>query len=147
MCDGDARRRGLFAQREALLCRLNQLDAEIASLEIGEGADVADCAQEAMIADGYPEAECMQGERTCSDEELLEAEAGEQREIGRNLYDTFGQHLVGILWLAQVLVENLESEGSAHVADAAKIADVVKETIELTRRLAQKLCMSSEEAR
>jgi len=132
MCNSDENKRRLLAEREALLSQLDQMQAEIARLEAG-------CGSGSFVQDCHSKTASAEHKHIYSADELLEIEARERREVGQNLHDALGQHLVGILWLMQSLVRTLESEGSACASDAQEIVSVVKQTIELTRSLAQSL--------
>jgi len=141
MCNSDENKARLLADREALLSQLDQIDSEIARLgtSCGRGSSIQNSDQKNGVNDYHSTTANAEQEPFISGEELLEIEAKKHQEIGLNLHDAFQQHLVGILWLLKELADKLESEDSPCVSDALKIIDIVKQTVELTRNLAQGL--------
>lgn len=74
------------------------------------------------------------------EKEILEISSREQRRIGLDLHDGLGQHLAGILCLSRGLAKNLAGKGRPEAADAAEIADLIKESIAHARALARGAC-------
>jgi PAS domain S-box-containing protein len=68
---------------------------------------------------------------------VLETKENEQRRFSEDLHDGLGQYLTGILFRASALQRDLEAEHSQHAAAAAKIAELVNETISQTHDLAR----------
>jgi len=71
--------------------------------------------------------------------ELLDASARERRQIGQDLHDGLGQQLTGVLYLSQNLVSDLTDRGDSKATNAEAIANLVKQCIAQTRRLARGL--------
>ncbi len=63
----------------------------------------------------------------------------EQQRIGRELHDSLGQHLHALFYLAKLLQKGLEEKSLPHAHDAARLAALLEESIELTRGLARGL--------
>jgi PAS domain S-box-containing protein len=78
-------------------------------------------------------------ERKQLEKEILEISDRERRSIGQGLHDGLGQHLAGIELMSQVLEQNLAKKSKATAAQAAKIAQHVREAISQTRMLARGL--------
>ncbi len=72
--------------------------------------------------------------------ELLDIGDRERQKIGQDLHDDLGPHLIGIEGLARVLSKALRQSEPEQAGFAAKIADLLKEAISKTRRLARGLC-------
>ena len=70
---------------------------------------------------------------------ILEISEGERRRIGHDLHDGLGQHLTGIALLAKALKQRLAGAKPAEAEQAAKIAQLVNESIGWTRDLARGL--------
>ncbi len=78
-------------------------------------------------------------ERKRLEKEILEISEREQRRVGHGLHDGLCQHLAGIELMSQVLEQNLAKKSKAAAAQAAKIAEHVREAISQTRMLARGL--------
>ena len=73
------------------------------------------------------------------EQKILEISEGERRRIGHDLHDGLGQHLTGIALLAKALKQRLTGAKPAESEQAAKIAQLVNESIGWTRDLARGL--------
>jgi signal transduction histidine kinase len=73
------------------------------------------------------------------EQKILEIGEGERRRIGHDLHDGLGQHLTGIALLAKALRQRLGAQQHADAQQAAKIAELVNESIGWTRDLARGL--------
>jgi two-component system, LuxR family, sensor kinase FixL len=73
------------------------------------------------------------------EKEILEISDAEQRRIGQGLHDGLCQQLAGIQLMGEVLAKNLSKKSKAEGAQAAKIAEHVREAISQTRLLARGL--------
>ena len=71
--------------------------------------------------------------------EILEISESEQQRIGQDLHDDLGQQLAGISCLSRVLENNLTAQESPEAELAAKITDLLKNALGLTRSLARGL--------
>lgn len=78
-------------------------------------------------------------ERRMLEEQILEISDCERRRIGQDLHDGLGQHLTGIELMTQALEQKLAGKSKADAAQAAKIAQHVREAIRQTRALARGL--------
>lgn len=68
---------------------------------------------------------------------VLETKEAEQRRFSEDLHDGLGQHLTGILFRASALQRDLAAEQSPHASAAAKIAELVSDTINKAHNLAR----------
>ena len=73
------------------------------------------------------------------EKEILKVSENERRSIGQDLHDDLGQQLAGIWLLCASLKDHLVREGSAEVRNAAKITNLLKNALSLTRSLARGL--------
>lgn len=71
------------------------------------------------------------------EKQLLEAKEDEQRRFHQDLHDGLGQYLTGIVFRLSALQRDLERDESPRAADAAKIAELVNETINQAHDLAR----------
>ncbi|MDZ4403611.1 response regulator [Prosthecobacter sp.] len=71
--------------------------------------------------------------------EILQISEREQQRIGRDLHDDLGQQLAGLSILTTVLTRTLAGRAAPEVPAAAKISDLLKEAVAMTRRLARGL--------
>jgi signal transduction histidine kinase len=78
-------------------------------------------------------------ERRRLETQLLHVSGREQRRIGQDLHDGLGQHLTGIELMSQVLEQSLARKKRPEAAQAAKIAQHVREAIRQTKSLARGL--------
>lgn len=73
------------------------------------------------------------------EQRILEISEEERRRIGHDLHDGLGQHLTGIALLTQALKQRLSSLHLPESQDAARVAELVNESIGWTRDLARGL--------
>lgn len=78
-------------------------------------------------------------ERQNLEQQILEISEREQRRIGQDLHDGLGQHLAGIELMTQSLEQKLAAKSRNEAAQAAKIAQHVRDAIRQTRALARGL--------
>jgi len=78
-------------------------------------------------------------ERQRLEQQIADISHQEQRRVGQDLHDGLCQHLAGIELMSQVLEQNLTKKGRPEAAQAAKIAQHVREAIAQTRMLARGL--------
>jgi signal transduction histidine kinase len=78
-------------------------------------------------------------ERKNLEQQILEISEREQRRIGQDLHDGLGQHLTGIELMTQTLEQKLSGKSKPEAAQAAKIAQHVRDAIRQTRALARGL--------
>lgn len=71
--------------------------------------------------------------------EVLNSAEEERRRIGGDLHDALGQHLTGITYLAETLRGHVADSDPEAARLASRIADLLKETIDQTRRLVRGL--------
>jgi PAS domain S-box-containing protein len=85
-------------------------------------------------------------ERKRLEREVLEISERERREVGHTLHDGLSQHLAGIELMSRVLEQKLAKRSKLAAAQAAKIAEHVREAIVQTRMVARGLSPVSIEA-
>lgn len=85
-------------------------------------------------------------ERKRLEKEILDISDIEQRRIGQGLHDGLCQHLAGIELMSEVLAKNLGKKSKAEGAQAARIAEHVRDAIYQTKMLARGLSPVSIEA-
>jgi signal transduction histidine kinase len=73
------------------------------------------------------------------EQQILEISERERRRIGQDLHDGLGQHLAGIELMTQALEQKLAGKSKTEAAQAAKIAQHVRDAIRQTRSLARGL--------
>ena len=78
-------------------------------------------------------------ERRRLEQQILEISERERRRIGQDLHDGLGQHLTGIELMTQALEQKLAGKSKIDAAQAAKIAQHVRDAIRQTRALARGL--------
>ncbi len=81
-------------------------------------------------------------ERSRLEREILEIGEKERRRIGHDLHDGLGQHLTATAIAAQVLAEDLASQGVAASAEAGRLVALVENAIDQTRGLAKGLLLA-----
>lgn len=72
--------------------------------------------------------------------DVLEISEQERLRIGQDLHDSVGQNLTGVAFLANVLAERLSPGNTEGARDAARIEELVNQTIAQTRAIAKGLC-------
>jgi signal transduction histidine kinase len=78
-------------------------------------------------------------ERVRLQKELLETGEREQRRVGRELHDGLCQHLTGTALAGHLLAQKLEARSPAEAGEAARLVQLIEESIELTRNLSHQL--------
>jgi PAS domain S-box-containing protein len=78
-------------------------------------------------------------ERRALEGRILEISEREQRRIGQDLHDGLGQLLTGLACMGKVLVQRLQSEGSAAAKDADLIRALADQALGQTRDLSRGL--------
>ncbi len=71
--------------------------------------------------------------------QILDVADAEQHRLGQDLHDGLGQQLTGVAYLANSLATQLSEETSPHAKEAMEIAQLVRESIGLTRQLSRGL--------
>ena len=80
----------------------------------------------AQLASANAALEAEMRERTKTAQDLLHVSGNERARIGRDLHDSVGQKLVGILYLTRVLAEQLDDAQRAEAEGAQKILGVIE---------------------
>ncbi len=78
-------------------------------------------------------------ERKRLEKTILEISETERRRIGQDLHDGLGQHLTGIAFMGKVLEDRLAESSPADAGEAAKIVQLVNESVRMARDLARGL--------
>jgi PAS domain S-box-containing protein len=78
-------------------------------------------------------------ERKRLEKTILNISEREQRRIGQDLHDGLGQHLTGIAFMSKVLERKLSEKSVPESSDAAKIVQLVNDSIRRTKELARGL--------
>jgi two-component system, LuxR family, sensor kinase FixL len=78
-------------------------------------------------------------ERKRLEKTILDISETERRRIGQDLHDGLGQHLTGVAFMGKVLEERLAESNSPEAAEAAKIVELVNQSIRMTRELSRGL--------
>lgn len=73
------------------------------------------------------------------EQEILHISEREQQRIGRDLHDDLGQQLAGLSIMATMLSRSLASRAAPEEEAAAKITELLKKTVAMTRSLARGL--------
>jgi signal transduction histidine kinase len=104
--------------------------------------DTSDTRQMAMLLEGL----WLHVLKMCADEEMARLERQiiavseeERSTIGRDLHDDLGSHLSGVELLCKVLQRKLENDVPQRAEELSAIRNLIREAIEITRRLAQGL--------
>lgn len=100
----------LFAARQELEARVNERTADL---------------EEEML------------ERQRLEKEVLQIKENEQRRFSRDLHDGLGQYLTGVLFRALALERDLNEQQSPFASSAAKIAELVDQTVNQAHDLAR----------
>jgi PAS domain S-box-containing protein len=85
-------------------------------------------------------------ERKRLEKTILEIRETERRRIGQDLHDGLGQHLTGVAFMGKVLEQRLAESSAPETSEAAKIVNLVNESIKMTRELARGLLPVAAEA-
>lgn len=78
-------------------------------------------------------------QRRLLEHQVLDASSRAQERIGQDLHDNLGQLLTGASFLARSLAERLAAEAHPQAAEAARVAELVRQGIEQARALARGL--------
>ncbi|MDJ0623214.1 MAG: cache domain-containing protein [Desulfocapsaceae bacterium] len=104
--------------------------------------DTSDIRQITMLLEGL----WLHVLRMCSEEEMARLERQiiavseeERSTIGRDLHDDLGSHLSGVMLLCKVLQKKLTADAPDRVEELNAIRNLIREAIDITRRLAQGL--------
>lgn len=108
----------------------------------GDNYDTSDIRQITMLLEGlwlhvlkmYHDEEMARLER-----QIIAVSEEERSTIGRDLHDDLGSHLSGVMLLCKVLQQKLTDEFPARAEELGAIRDLIREAIEITRRLAKGL--------
>ncbi len=104
--------------------------------------DTADIRQMAMLLEGlwlHVLKMCAEEEMVRLERQIIAVSEEERSTIGRDLHDDLGSHLSGVELLCKVLQRKLESDDTERAEELGAIRDLIREAIEITRRLAQGL--------
>ncbi len=82
---------------------------------------------------------CTQEEMSRLERQIIAISEEERSTIGRDLHDDLGSHLSGVELLSTVLQKKLEKENPDKAEELGAIRNLIREAIEITRRLAQGL--------
>ena len=77
--------------------------------------------------------------RVALEGELVQISEFEQQRIGRELHDSLGQHLHALYFLAMLMAKDLAAESSSHAAEAARLSQLLEESLQMTRSLSHGL--------
>jgi PAS domain S-box-containing protein len=91
------------------------------------------------VATGISIAICDYTERKRLEREILDVSSRERHAIGRDLHDGLGQELTGVSLMLRSLATYLEREYPQSLERVNEIADLVKQSVETARGLAQGL--------
>ncbi len=80
-----------------------------------------------------------EADRQRLEHEILQISEREQQRIGRDLHDDLGQQLAGLNIMATMLSRSLATSAAPEAPAAAKISDLLKKTVAMTRSLARGL--------
>jgi signal transduction histidine kinase len=78
-------------------------------------------------------------ERKRLEKEVLNISEREQRRIGQELHDSLGQMLTGAAFMIKVLQRQMTAKGLDEAADAAEIADIIRQATDQAKGLAKGL--------
>lgn len=104
--------------------------------------DNLDSRQIAMLVEGlwlHVLKMCAEEEMAKLERQIIAVSEEERSTIGRDLHDDLGSHLSGVELLCMVLQKKLEKETPDKAEELDAIRNLIREAIEITRRLAQGL--------
>lgn len=78
-------------------------------------------------------------EQKMLESEIIRISEQERQQIGNNLHDGLGPHLVGVKFMMNLLEQKLEKKGIEEVTDVREINTLISEGIDHTRRLVKGL--------
>ncbi len=108
----------------------------------GSDYDNTDTRQMTMLLEGlwlHVLKTCAEEEMTRLERQIIAVSEEERSTIGRDLHDDLGSHLSGVELLCMVLQKKLKQEAPDQVEELGAIRNLIREAIEITRRLAQGL--------
>jgi len=71
--------------------------------------------------------------------EILEISEREKQQVGQDLHDSLGQKLTGAVFLSRALASHLSGQDSEAIGQAARINEILKESVAQVRRMARGL--------
>ncbi len=104
--------------------------------------DTSDIRQTTMLLEGvwlHVTKLCAEEEMARLERQIIAVSEEERSTIGRDLHDDLGSHLSGIELLCMVLQKKLSKENIKRAEELEAIRNLIREAIEITRRLAQGL--------
>jgi PAS domain S-box-containing protein len=78
--------------------------------------------------------------------QVLEISSREQRRIGQDLHDVLGQNLTGLALLNRILAQKLAEKDIPEAEDAARVGEMIKQSIAQARALSRGLCPIDQKA-
>lgn len=93
----------------------------------------------AELAEANAKLEDLMEERRELEDEVLRISGHEKARIGRDLHDSLGQKLTGVMYLFGAYRQRIEAADDAMESDAAQIAATLKESVSQVRRIARGL--------
>ncbi len=108
----------------------------------GSDYDTSDIRQITMLLEGlWLHVLKMRAEEEMArlERQIIAVSEEERSTIGRDLHDDLGSHLSGVELLCMVLQKKLGSESARRAEELGAIRNLIREAIEITRRLAQGL--------
>jgi signal transduction histidine kinase len=78
---------------------------------------------------------------------LIQVSEAQQRNIGRELHDSLGQHLTSIAFFGATLQQKLHEQARPEADAAQRIVELVNQSIDMTRRVARGLYPAALESR
>jgi len=108
----------------------------------GSDYDNSDVRQITMLLEGlwlHVLKMCAEEEMARLERQIIAVSEEERSTIGRDLHDDLGSHLSGVELLCMVLQKKLGGESAERAEELGAIRNLIREAIEITRRLAQGL--------
>lgn len=108
----------------------------------GSDYDYSDVRQITMLLEGlwlHVLKMCAEEEMARLERQIIAVSEEERSTIGRDLHDDLGSHLSGVELLCMVLQKKLTGESPEKAEELGAIRNLIREAIEITRRLAQGL--------
>ncbi|MFC5453635.1 PAS domain-containing sensor histidine kinase [Prosthecobacter fluviatilis] len=120
-------------------------DAGICDKVLGVATDITEQRQtqkelERRVAERTAELRAQMDERNRLENALLDISEQEQRRLGQDLHDGLCQSLSGLAFMARSLTKTLEAQALAGpAAEAARLADLIHQSVEQSRNIAKGL--------
>jgi signal transduction histidine kinase len=108
----------------------------------GKQYDSGDARQMTMLLEGlwlHIQKICADAEMAKLERQVIAISEEERSKIGRDLHDDLGSHLSGVELLSKVLQQKLEKQVPNEAKQLAEIRNLIRESIEKTRRLSRGL--------